>query len=340
MTEVHSKAWVYDTTQGGLVKHLHLVDQKVPDSKQDHVLIEVLNASLNPGDTKFPDVPIIKWFIKYPATPCFDFCGRIRALPQNLKNDSRNLHVGQIVFGMHRDIKTIGTLKTIMWIHRDAVCPLPESFPTEYGSALGIGAMTAYQAIYPYAKSGAKVLVNGGTGGVGTFCIQIAKALDMYVIATCSEAGVQLCRDLGADETLDYKAPTFHDDLRRTQVDLVVDLVGSDTLFHQRSEGFLKSDGQFVLVALMDHGWAGIRSMLVSWACPTWLGGTPRKWKAIFTQSSVKDYEPVAALAKEGKLKVVVDSVFSFRDVPKAFERLLTGRVKGKVLVDVSAHGT
>ena len=253
-------------------------------------------------------------------------------------NDSRNPHVGQIVFGMHRDLRSLGTLKTIMWVHEDSLCLLPDNIPTEHGSALGVGALTAYQAIAPYAKPNGKILINGGTGGVGTFCIQVAKALDMYVIATCSEVGAQLCKDLGADETLDYMSPTFQDDLRRTQVDLVVDNVGYDPQFHRRSEGFLKLDGQFVLVALMDNDWGGVRSMLVSWLCPTWLGGPSRKWRVIFTQSKVGDYEPVAAMAKEGKLKVVVDTVFLFKDVPKAFERLKTGRAKGKIIVDVSAH--
>ena len=122
---------------------------------------------------------------------------------------------------MHRDLKSLGTLKTIMWVHEDSLYPLPEAIPTEHGSALGVGALTAYQAIAPYAKHNRKILINSGTGGVGTFCIQVAKAFGMYVIATCSEAGSRLCKDLGADETLDYKSPTFQDDLRRTPVDMI-----------------------------------------------------------------------------------------------------------------------
>lgn len=334
-----AKAWTYTTTKGGMIPNLHLTDYKVPDLDKNHIIIEVLNVDLNPGDLKFPDVPILGRFITRPASPCFDLCGRIRALPAGFMNDSRNLHVGQVVWGMHRDLKTIGTLKTIMRVHKDAVYPLPDNFPTEYGSTLGIGAMTAYQAIAPYAKPKNKVLINGGSGGVGIFCIQVAKALDMYVIATCSEAGAQLCKDLGADEILDYKSPTFLEDLQRTKVDLVVDNVGYDTQFHRRSEKFLNPDGQFILVALMDHSWAGIQSMLVSWLWPAWLGGTPRKWKIVFTMSSTKDYEHVARMTREHDLKVVVDSVFPFEDVPKAFEKIKTGRVKGKVVVNVTAGG-
>jgi NADPH:quinone reductase-like Zn-dependent oxidoreductase len=337
MANTQAKAWTYVSTKGGLIQNLRLTDYKVPDLDKNHILIEVLNVDLNPGDYKFPDVPIIGRFITRPASPCFDFCGRIRALPAGFTNDSRNLRVGQVVWGMHRDIKSLGTLKTIMRVHKDALYPLPDNFPVEYGSTLGIGAMTAYQAIAPFAKPGNKILINGGSGGVGIFCIQVAKALDMYVVATCSEAGAQLCRDLGADEIIDYKSPTFHDDLRRTQVDLVVDNVGYDTQFHRRSETFLKANGQFVLVGLMSENWAGIQSMLISWFCPVWLGGTPRKWKPVFTQSAISDYEAVAKMTKDHDLKVAVDSVFPFKDVPRAFEKLKTGRVKGKIVIDVTA---
>jgi len=338
MTNLQGKAWTYSSTKGGFIENLRLTKYDVPSLKNDHILIEVLNASLNPGDYKMPDVPIVGWLIKRPASPCFDFCGRIRALPRNFINDSRNLHVGQIVFGMHRDTKSMGTLKTIMWVHKDTVYPLPDSIPVEQGSALGVAALTAYQAIAPYAKPKGKILVNGSTGGVGTFCIQVAKALDMHVIATCSEAGVQLCKDLGADEILDYRSPTFHDDLSRTRVDLVIDNVGNDPQLHRHSKAFLKPDGQFVLVALMAEDWAGIWSMLVSWMCPAWLGGPSRKWKSIFTSSAISDLESLASIAREGKLRVVVDTVFPFTDAPKAFERLKSGRAKGKIIVDVSSH--
>lgn len=337
MSSAQGKAWTYVSTKGGLVKNLKLTDHQLPDEKADHILIEVLNASLNPGDYKFPDVPIVTWLIKRPASPCFDFCGRIRALPRNVAKDSRNLHVGQIVWGLHRDLKTIGVLKTIMWVHKDSVYPLPEAVPTKHGSGLGVAGLTAYQSISPHAKPGGRVLITGGAGGVGTMCIQVAKALNMYVIATCSEAGAKLCKDLGADELLDYKSSSYLDQLAKIQVDLVVDNVGNDPELHRRSEKFLRPDGQFVLVAMMDRDWTGIASMIVSYLCPTWLGGPRRKWRAVFAMSGTGDYESVAKLAAEGKLKVVEDSIYPFKDVPKAFEKLQSGRAKGKIIVDITA---
>ncbi|RMZ86525.1 hypothetical protein DV736_g6252, partial [Chaetothyriales sp. CBS 134916] len=322
MSDIQSKAWTYKTTTGGFVKNLSLTDYPIPDFKQDHVLIEVFNASLNPGDYKIPDLP-------------FGSCSG------GNDDDQRNLYVAQIVLSIHRDPKTLGTLKTIMWVHRDSVYPLPENIPTEHGSGFDMGALTAYQAIVSYANSpSGKVLISGGSGGVGAFCIQVAKTLGLYAIATCSEAGPPLCKEHGADVTLDYKSPTLQDDLRKTQVDLVVDDVGYDPQFHRRSEGFLKPERQFVLVAIMDRDWAGIRSMLVSFFVPAWLGGPSRKRKAIFTRSQLGDYAAVAALAREGKLKVVADSVFSFEHMPKAFERLKSGQAKGKIIVDVSTHAT
>ena len=87
MTNTPGKAWTYNSTKGGLVENLRLTEYKVSDLEQDHVLIEVLNVSLNPGDYKFPDVPLVSWFIKRPASPCFDLCGRIRVLPHILVFD-------------------------------------------------------------------------------------------------------------------------------------------------------------------------------------------------------------------------------------------------------------
>lgn len=329
------KAWTYSSTAGGFVENLRLTGYRVPDAKDYHVLIEVLNVSLNPGDYKLPDVPLIGRFIKRPASPCFDFCGRIRALSRNLARDAGNLHVGQVVFGIHRDLRSFGTLKTIMWVHRDSLYPLPNGISIEHGSALGVAALTAWGAIAPYAKPNGKILILGGTGGVGTFCIQIAKALQMHVIATCSTAGAQLCKDLGADEIIEYTSSTFQNDLCKTQVDLVVDNIGHDPGLHRRSEMFLHPDGQFVLVAVMDNDWTGIRSMLISCLCPTLFGGPQRKWKLIFTSNDVDTKRSVAELVEIGKLRVVVDSIFAFQDVPEAFRRLKTGRAKGKIIVDV-----
>lgn len=331
-------AWTYTSTANGLEKNLRLSEYEVPNSKDDHILIEVLNASLNAGDLKFPDTLIGRWFVKRPASSCFDFCGRIKILPRNIDDNSRGLHVGQVVFGVHMDPANLGTLKKIMWVHKDCVYPLPSSVPIEHGSALGVAAMTAYQAIAPYAKPGGKILIFGGAGGVGTFCIQIAKAMQLFVVTTCSPAGAQLCKDLGADEIVDYTSPSYQTDLRKTQVDLVVDNVGQDPQMHRLSTSFLKPDGQFCLIALMDGSYTGIRSMLVSWLCPTWFGGPPRRWKFIFFQNTRSTYKAIADLVDESKLRVVIDAVFPFVAVPRAFEKLRSGRAKGKIIVEIDSQ--
>ena len=196
--------------------------------------------------------------------------------------------------------------------------------------------MTASQAIKPYAKAGGSVLINGGSGGVGTFAIQIAKALGMHVIVTCSAKGAKLCQDLGADELIDYTETTIPKALSGRTIDLLIDCVGNDPTLHRQSEHFLAEDGWFVLVAIMGENLTGIVSMLDSAFRPTWLGGVRRKWKFIFTSSATADFADVADMASAGKLRVVVDRVFEFGDVPAAFEYLKSGRAKGKVLVHIA----
>lgn len=336
MSKHTAQAWTWTTSRGGLIENLTLNEQQIPASKPDHILIDVLNVSVNPGDLKFPKLPLVPWFLKYPASLCFDFCGRIVKLPDDLTKDERNLHIGQEVFGLHRDLKTLGTLKTKMWVHKDSCWPVPEGVPVEHASGYGVAGVSAFAALGPFAKSKGKVLITGGSGGVGTMCIQVAKALDMYVIATCSQEGKQLCLDLGADETLDYKSATYLDQLAKLEADLVVDNVGNDVELHRRSEKFLKVDGNFVLVAMMDHSWAGISSMLVSWLLPAWLGGPARRWQAIFSMGGKEKFRPVADLMGAGRLKVVLDSVYSFSQAPEALRRIQSGRAKGKVIVQVA----
>ncbi|CAF9913738.1 MAG: hypothetical protein GOMPHAMPRED_008012 [Gomphillus americanus] len=337
------KAWTYSSIKPSVLSNLELTsydDQDDSFTKPEHVLVKVLNASLNPGDLKFPETPILTHFIRKPATPSFDFCGSIVSIPTSYTKspDAWNLHVGQLVFGMQRAIRSPGSLKTLLSVHVDTIYPLPlvENIPVEHGSGLGVAALTAYQAIKPYAQAGSSVLITGGSGGVGTFAIQIAKALDMHVIVTCSAKGAKLCQDLGADELIDYTKTTISEALSERKVDLLVDCVGNDCTLHQQSEQFLSKDGHFVLVAIMAENLTGILSMLDSAFRPTWLGGVRRKWKLIFTTSATTDFANIADLATAGKLRVVVDKVFDFGDVPAAYKYLKSGRAKGKVLVHIA----
>jgi len=158
------------------------------------------------------------------------------------------------------------------------------------------------------------------------------------VVASCSGANADLVKSLGADEVLDYKTQDLVTALAKDggapKYDVVLDYVGHPLDLHSQSVKFLKKDGIFVLIAGDPSNMRANMSLLASMFWPTLLGGTPRKFKMV-ALGAVKeeDQKKVAGWIGDGKLKVMVDSVFDFEQAPQAFEKLKTGRAKGKIVI-------
>lgn len=121
--------------------------------------------------------------------------------------------------------------------------PYQKSLTTKFSSK-----SLQYQSFKPYVKEGGKVFINGGSGGTGVFCIQIAKLLDCYITSACSSAKIDLCKSLGADKIIDCKLVEIGEALQgKGQVfDLAVDTVGSPVNLYKHSQSFLDPDGQFI----------------------------------------------------------------------------------------------
>lgn len=205
------------------------------------------------------------------------------------------------------------------------------------GAAVGTAGMTAYQSLLPqHVKAGSSIFINGGSGGVGTFGIQIAKALGAKVTTSCSTANAELCKNLGADEVIDYKTSDLISTLKaKGQVfDAVIDNVGSSWVLFNQCEAYLKPNGVFVQVAAQVTV-AGMGGMIRKMMQPKILGGVGRKFHFVSVKSRAEDFEQVGKWMKEGKVKPVIGETFAFEDVPKAFESLRTGHTKGKIVVHV-----
>jgi NADPH:quinone reductase-like Zn-dependent oxidoreductase len=166
--------------------------------------------------------------------------------------------------------------------------------------------------------------------------IQIAKALGCHVTTSCSTANVELCKSLGADEVLDFTSADLVGQMQKKgQVfDLVLDNVGSPANLCKVSHTFLVPGGRFLQV---DGGLSlnDMKRLSSNMMLPSFLGGGKRKYVFVTAKANAADFEQLAAWMKEGKIRAVVDSTFEFDDVPKAFERLKTGRARGKVVVHV-----
>lgn len=289
---------------------------------------------MNPIDYKLPESSASIFVISKPATPGRDFCGRVNA--KHPSNDS--IKEGQLVFGCLGSLRKYGTCGRFIVVPRSECALLPEGVHIDQAAAVGTAGMTAYQSLLPnHVKTGSNIFINGGSGGVGTFGIQFAKAIGARVTTTCSTPNVELCKSLGADEIIDYKTTDIVSTLKgKGQIfDIVIDNVGnSANLFHE-CEAFLKPDGVFVQVA-MQITVAGLGGMLRRRILPRFFGGVGRKFHFVAYESRMQDFEQIGKWMKEGKVKAVIGDTFTLEDEPKSFEQLKTGHAKGKIVIHVS----
>ncbi|KAI2618936.1 reticulon-4-interacting protein 1, mitochondrial precursor [Hypomontagnella submonticulosa] len=332
------RAWLYTATRGGLEKNIKLVpDAALPFTHtlpKDGILAKVHYSALNPADFKFPELGLVgRVMVSTPAAPGMDFSGVVVQVGEVVKDFSE----GDRVFGRIPPNK-FGTLGEYVLAHRDGCAIVPEGVSLEDAGSAPTAGMTAYQCIAPNVKEGDKVFVNGGSGGTGTFGIQIAKALGCHVTTSCSGKNAELCRSLGADEVIDYTKENVSEALKaKGQVyKLVVDNVGSPADLHKAADHFLLPDGKFVQVGVQ-NSLSDMKTLVSRQLLPSFLGGGKRKWTYLITQNNHEHLEQIAKWMKEGKVKAVIDETFEYEDAPKAFEKLKTGHVKGKVIVKGAA---
>ena len=333
------KAWQYINASAGLEQSLKLVQTAKPFPQllsKSELLIRVLSMSLNPVDYKIPELGLVsKLVVSMPAAPGFDFCGQVVAT--HTAND--RFTMGQTVFGRLDKIMKNGTLSEFVVASQNAVVTLPAEVKVDDAAAVGTAALTAYQSIVPFVKGleSPAIFINGGSGGVGTWAVQIARILGAEVSVSCSGSSEDLVRGLGAEHVLDYTKVDIIEGLKHVGpvFDLFVDNVGVPTNLYKESEHFLKPTGRYVQVAVAASFASGAQIM-DKMLRPTWMGGGNRAYSIVSVKSKQDDLVQLARWLEEGKIKAVIDEVFEFEDAPKAVQKLKTGHVKGKLVLHVS----
>lgn len=333
------KAWQYTSANGALEKNLHLNENAAQPSQalaESDVLVEVISMGLNPVDYKLAEMGwVAKAMIRTPATPGLDFSGRVVSTGSAMDS----FKTGDVVFG-RLDPTQHGTLGQFIIAKYDGCALLPDGVETDQGAAVGTAGLTAYQTIVPNVKAGDRVFINGGSGGTGTFGIQIAKAIGCHVTVSCSTGKALLCRELGADEVIDYTTTSISQKLKENgQIySVVVDNVGTSPLdLYKASDDFLLPQGKFVHVggaASLESAKTIAKRLLL----PGILGGGKRKFEVYSTKNKHDDLVHIGQWVMEGKVKAVIDRVFEFGDAPKAIERLKMGRNTGKVIVHITQN--
>ena len=308
---------------------LRLVDIARPIPKDDEVLVRVEAVSVNPLDWHFlRGIPYLVRFttgLRTPKrnTPGVDVAGRVEAVGRNVTR----FRPGDEVFGE----KSRGCAEYVA-APEAMLAPKPADLTAVQAAAIPAAGVTALQALVDKGRiqAGQTVLINGASGGVGTFAVQIAKALGAHVTGVCSTPNVDLVRSLGADEVIDY----VHDDFTRSgrPYDLILDNVGNRSVWAMRR--VLSSDGTLVLVGAPKGRW--ILGTLAKMLAPGLLSRlTGRKIVSHLTDTRHDDLVALTELIEAGKVTPVIDRCYPLREVPDAIRYLETMRARGKVVITV-----
>jgi NADPH:quinone reductase-like Zn-dependent oxidoreductase len=334
---------------GPIETAMKLVDNAVRPSadklKPGQIIVRVASVSLNPADYKTIAMGIMsRLTLPWPKTVSMDLAGHATAVA----SDVTGISEGDVIMGRLNPLKGAGSLAEYVLLDRECYTRVPndteKKLDLDHIAGAPTAALTEYQAIKPYVKPGDRVFINGGAGGIGTFGIQIAKALGCRVTTTCSTQKVGLCKELGADEVIDYK----------TEPDLVARLTpkaGSDEVpftvavdnvgdrfeeLYKAGDAFLRADGGRYTVIGLPMSLGAVRGIMTSSLRPALLGGGKRAFSVFATTPNAEDMRVIVEMMAEGKVRTVVDSTFEFEQAVEAFERLKTGSCTGKVIVRVA----
>ncbi|WP_349263221.1 NAD(P)-dependent alcohol dehydrogenase [Steroidobacter sp.] len=307
---------------------LRLEEAAKPVPEADQVLVKVHAAAVNPLDWHYmrgePYIMRLSSGIGAPTDTAMgvDFAGVVEAVGA----DVRKFKVGDAVFGGRG-----GALAEYVVVRESrAVAHKPENLSFEQAAAMPIAAVTAIQGLRDHGKlkAGQKVLINGASGGVGTFAVQIAKSMGAEVTGVCSTRNVELVRSLGADHVIDYTQQNFTKGDQR--YDLILDNVGSHSF---RDYGrVLEPDGVIVVVGgPSENVWIGpLIQTVKGMALSPFMSQEIVGFLAELNQSEL---EVLASLAREGKLTAAIDRRYPLDRAAEAIEYLEQGRARGKVIV-------
>ncbi|MEU2310218.1 NADP-dependent oxidoreductase [Streptomyces misionensis] len=289
-----------------------VTDVPEPVPGPGEVLVRVAGAALNPLDVKIGAGHVLDYFpIVFPSTVGTDLAGTV----ERVGSDVTGWSIGDAVI-TRTDPTAGGAVAQYAVVPAASLVAAPTTIPLHAAAGLATAAATAWQAVTEIAelKSGQKVLVHAGAGGVGSFVIQLARRAGAHVVTTASSAAAEIVRKLGADEIIDYTRVDFWTAV--SDVDVVVDSVGGE--IEARSLDVLKPGGLLVSLPVPpDFERAAARGLRAEF---------------VFHASDPERLAKVVAVANEG-FDIVVDRTVPLSDAADAFDYLAQGHAKGKVIV-------
>jgi NADPH:quinone reductase-like Zn-dependent oxidoreductase len=313
--------------------NLKLADIARPTPTDDQVLVKVHAASVNPLDWHFIEgTPMIMRALgvglRKPKDTRLgvDFAGTVETVGKNVTQ----FKPGDEVFG-GRD----GAFAEYVCPRADrAVTLKPANISFEQAASINIAGITALQAVRDKGKvqPGQKVLINGASGGVGTFAVQIAKSFGAEVTGVCSTRNLEMVRSLGADHVIDYTKEDFAKGDQR--YDVILDNVPNHSLSECRS--VLNPQGKYVMIGgggPNDNRWIGpfgrlIQALVVS-------PFVSQKMGMMMAELKKSDLAILGDMMQSGKVKPVIDRTYKLSELPEAIRYLEEGHARGKVVITV-----
>ncbi len=295
-----------------------------PRPGKREVLIRVAAASVNPVDWKIREGRL-KLFSgkKFPMVLGTEVSGMVEETGSGVTKFTR----GDRVFAglSHKG----GGYAELVVADHEKVIRIPDALPFVAASTMAVAGLTPMQSftLHYKVKPGDEVLVNGGSGGVGTYAIQIAKILGARVTAVCSARNAGLVKQLGADEVIDYNKEDFRD--RRAAFDVVLDAAAN--AYFPETKACLKRGGMLIKLNLSIASYLkGKGSALFS----------SKKYKMILVKNRPEDLQWVIDHIVSGKIKVVIDRTYLLEEARKAHEYSQSGRARGKLVLKTGADGS
>ncbi|MEZ5566676.1 MAG: NAD(P)-dependent alcohol dehydrogenase [Gammaproteobacteria bacterium] len=323
------QAVVYRCYGGAEVLNLEAVEKPAVDD--DRVLVRVRAAGVNPLDWHYMrgEPYILRLVDSGLGAPNdirmgVDFAGTVEAVGKNVKR----FKPGDEVFG-----GATGAFGEYVSVRENgAIARKPANISFEQAAVVPVAAVTALEALRDLGeiKAGQKVLINGASGGVGTFAVQIAKSYGAEVTGVCSTRNLDMVRSIGADHVIDYTQEDFSRGSQR--YDLIIDNVGNHTLGDIRRA--LTADGILVSVgAPSTDPWIGplmtpLKILLLS---PL----VDQKLRSLMAGLRQDDLNVLGKMMEDGLLIPVIDRRYSLRETPAAIRYVESGRARGKVVVDL-----
>lgn len=301
---------------------LKIVDTEIPPVGNDEILIKIKASSINPVDWKVRK-GVLRFIPgqKLPKRLGADLAGIVEQVGKNITEYNN----GDEVYGVISAIRG-GAYAEYVIAKKEQIAIKPSILSMEEAAAIPLAALTAYQALNKLGeiKEGDLVCINGSSGGVGHFAVQIAKALGAKVVGVCSAKNVQFSKELGADVVIDYNTTNILETSRK--FDIFFDAVANQSFLKVLS--ILKKDGIYITTL---PSFPNIISPIIKLF-------NGKRSKLINLKSNSKDLRFLSELGKSGKLHVNIEKTYNLKNIQEAHRHSETRRVVGKLAISINGE--